>query len=139
MDDTEANKRVVRQFFEEVVANGRLDLMDELVAADVFNHTAAASGWVPGRPGFVQEVRWVHDGVSDRAVEVDDMIAEGDRVVAYWTLSGVHTGDFFVPATGRTFSAKAISLCTLEDGQIVEYDVMPDALSLLQQLGALPA
>jgi len=138
MSTASENKDVVRQFFEEVVAKDRLDLLDTVAAADMIDHTAPELGWSPGRKGFSEHVQWVHKGVSDRVVTVDDLVAEGDRVVVYWTLAGRHTGDFFVPATGRTFSASAISVCTLKDRQIVEYNVMPDALGLLQQLGAVP-
>jgi predicted ester cyclase len=71
---------------------------------------------------------------------VDDLLAEGGRVVAYWTLQGTHTGEFFgVPATGREFTGTAVSRISFENGQITEYMVRPDALGILQQLGAIPS
>jgi predicted ester cyclase len=136
MGDIEANKRMVRDFYEKVVAGRDIGLLKSLVAEDMFDHGAQEMGWAPGRAGFVEHIEWVHAGVSDIAVTVDDLVAEGHRVVAYWSLSGVHTGDFFVPATQRSFTATAISILTFRDSQLIEYKVQPDALGLLQQLGA---
>lgn len=87
-----------------------------------------------------QHVEWLHGSVSDIRIAIDDMVAEGDRVVVYWTLSGTHTGEFFgVPATNKTFTATAVSLLTFAEGLLSEYMVRPDALSVVQQLGAAPA
>ncbi len=94
MTVTEDNKLLTRKFYEEVVARGRVDLLDTLASTDIFDHAAKASGWAPGRAGFVQHIEWLHGGVSEPTVTIEDLIAEGDRVVAYWTLSGTHSGDF---------------------------------------------
>lgn len=135
----EDNKQLVRRFYDEVVTQGQTDLLDTLATVDLLDHSAETMGWAQGRAGFVQHIEWLHAGVSDIEVSIDDLIAEGDRVVVYWTLSGNHTGEFFgVPATGRALKATAVSLLTMTDGQLTEYMVRPDALGVLQQLGTIP-
>jgi predicted ester cyclase len=68
------------------------------------------------------------------------MIAENDRVVAYWSLEGTHHGELFgVPATGRPISATVVGLLRFDDGKLAEYRAMADFLPIMQQIGALPA
>ena len=139
MTESKDLKERARQLFEDVVATGQVEKLDSLAKPDMFDHSAEAMGWAAGRAGFIQHIEWLHGSVSDIAVAIDDMIAEPDRVVVYWTLSGAHTGEFFgVPATNKTFAASAISLLTFTEGQLSEYMVRPDRLSLLQQLGVFP-
>jgi predicted ester cyclase len=140
MSGMEENKQLTRTFYDEVVAKGRVELLDTLAAPDMVDHAAEVMGWKPGRDGFVQHIEWLHGAVSSVNVTVDDLLAEADRVVAYWTLQGTHVGEFFgVPATGREFTATAVSRLSFVNGQIVDYLVRPDALGILQQLGALPS
>jgi steroid delta-isomerase-like uncharacterized protein len=71
---------------------------------------------------------------------VDDMVAEGDKVVARWTSYGTHTGHFQgLPPTGRRASMSGITIFRLEDGKIVEEWSESDMLGLLMALGAIPA
>ena len=139
MTTSEDIKELARRLFEDVVATGRVEKLDSLARSDIFDHSAERMGWAAGRPGFVQHIEWLHGSVSDAEIVIDDMIAEDNRVVVYWTLRGTHTGELFgVPATGRVFATTAVSLLTFTDGQLSEYMARPDGLSLLQQLGGLP-
>jgi predicted ester cyclase len=136
----EDNKQLVRTFFADVVEKGQVGLLDDLTAADMVDHLAEDMGWKPGRDGFVQHIEWLHSAVSVSEVTVDDLIAEGDRVVAYWTLRATHTGDLYgVPATGREFTGTAISRITLSEGRITDYLVRADVFGVLQALGAIPS
>jgi predicted ester cyclase len=68
-------------------------------------------------------------------VSVDDLVAEGDRVIVFWKIEGVHVGTIFgVPATGKRFTGHSISWLTVKDGQVVRYNVLPDRLGIIQQL-----
>src|SRR3954454_8687479 len=117
MSGTETNKQLAQTFYDEVVAKGRVELLDTLASPDMVDHGAAAMGWKPGRDGFVQHIEWLNSGVSSINVTVDDLLAEGDRVVVYWTIQGTHTGEFFgVPATGREFTGTAVSQLSFENG-----------------------
>ena len=71
---------------------------------------------------------------------MDDMIAEGDKVVLRATFHGVHQGDFMgVPPSGKQVSAAGIIIYRIDGGKIVEHWMNFDTLGLLQQLGAVPA
>ena len=77
--------------------------------------------------------------MSNRKLEISDIIGSGDLVAAHFTLSGVHTGDLMgVPPTGKALKATATGMFRLEDGKVVENTVNFDALGLLQQLGVVP-
>ena len=136
MSSSEENKQLTQAFYDEVVAKGRVELLDTLAAPDMVDQGAAVMGWKPGRVGFVQHIEMApRRGLESINVTVDDLLAEGDRVVAYWTLQGTHIGEFFgVPATGRDFTATAVSRLSFKNGQIVDYLVRPDALGILQQV-----
>jgi len=67
-------------------------------------------------------------------------VAEGNRVVVFWRIQGVHTGTVWgVPASGNTIDGTSVSVITFRDGRVVDYTVTPDRLTILRQLGALPA
>ena len=76
----------------------------------------------------------------DIDVSVDDLIAEGDRVVIRWTGTGTHSGEFMgVPATGVKISVTGIAIDRIEGGKIVEHWEQFDTLGMMQQLGAIPS
>jgi steroid delta-isomerase-like uncharacterized protein len=122
------------------VSGGNLALLEELAAEDIVDHSAAVMGWLPGRAGFKQHVIWFRTALPDLHITVDDMVAEGNRVVAFWTARGTHEGEFFgVAPTGKPVTGTAISVLRVAGGQIAEYKVWPDRLAVMQQVGAIPA
>jgi predicted ester cyclase len=69
---------------------------------------------------------------------VDDLIAEGDKVVQHWSSTMTHSGEFMgLPATNKRFSITGISIYRVVDGKIVEYWVEMDRAGMLRQLGAI--
>lgn len=133
----EKNKRVVRRFLEALFGTGNLDLLDELVAPDAV-HAASTSNWEPGREGFRKHVIWLHTALSDIHLTVEDLIAEGEHVVAFWTIRGTHQGDFWgVPPTGRHVVITAVSRLRVLNGQVCYGQFLPDRLGTLLQLGNL--
>jgi steroid delta-isomerase-like uncharacterized protein len=134
-----SNKAVARRFYEEVINAGRTDVLDEIVAEDAVDH-AGAGRWTPGRAGFLQHVTWLRETLGEVATTVTGLVAEDDRVVVFWSMTGVHRGELFgVPATGRRVGGDSISWLTIRDGRIVEYSVLPDRQQFLRQLGGAPA
>jgi predicted ester cyclase len=137
----EDNKRVVRRFLEELFGAGNLRLLDELVAPHAVHvpaNKAVTYGWEPGREGFRQHVSWFRNAYPDMHLTVDDLIAEEDRVVAFWTMGGTHQGEFFgVSPTGRHVVFTAIGRLRVVNGQVCEFQVHPDRLGILTQLGSL--
>jgi len=132
----ENNKHVVRRFFEELVGEGNWALFEELVTPDAVH--VASVRWAPGREGFRQHIIWFRNAYPDMHLMVDDLIAEGDRVIAFWTMRGTHQGEFWgVQPTGRHVVLSAISRLRVLSGQVCEYEVRPDRLGILLQLGSL--
>jgi steroid delta-isomerase-like uncharacterized protein len=131
------NKALVEDLYVNIIAKGQMDRLREVVADDCLDHAATAMGW---KNGFLDHVRWLRSIVTDMVIQVTDMVAEEDRVVAYWTFTGTHQGELAgTPPTGRKVTGTAISQLRLRDGKLVEYQVKADFLGILQQIGVMPA
>ena len=127
---------------EEAWDRGELDQLDQHFAADFDNSRSST----PGLPGGLKGAKMSHQGVMqsfpDRKVEILDLISEGDRVFVRVRVTGTNKGGFpafQVPANGRPFDIQAWSVYRFKAGKVVEHQGMNDALSLLMQLGAIPA
>ena len=130
---TEANKTLIREFFEQVWNQGSEAAIDRFIAED-------AAGNDPdfgiGREGFKRQWRLWREAFPDLRFAIEEMVAEGDTVVARWTLTGTHQGQFlgFVP-TGRRIRVGGMSLDHLRNGVLVAGFDGWDNLGLRQQLG----
>ena len=130
----EENKAIVRRWNEETINKGNADIVDELAAADYVNH---AGGF--GREGHKQYLRAVGAAFSSIDIAIEDLIAEGDKVVIRWTLKATHTGEYMgVPATGKQVEMKGMSMYRLANAKIVEDWSSSDQLGFMQQLGLVP-
>ena len=135
---TEDNKALNRRFVEEVINQGNIEAIDELIDPGVVDH-AAPPGVPTGREGAKQFFAIVRSAFPDLHHTIEDMIAEGDKVVMRSTWSGTHQGEFMgIPATGRRVRVSAIDISRVADGRIVEHWEQSDALGLMQQLGVIP-
>lgn len=136
--EVELNKAVVRRFVEEVQNQKDPDAYDELNDPSFVNHSAPAG--VPADRAGGKAYLWAfYTAFPDSRWTIDDMIAEGDRVVTKKTMAGTHTGDLGdMPATGRTVTIQYVDIMRLSQGKIVEHWMCMDQLAFLQQLGAAP-
>ena len=136
---TEDNKALVRRFYREIDA-GNLDALDELVAEDYLDHSPPPfPGLAAGREGLKQGFRMFWDATPGRH-EIEDQIAEGDKVVTRITAYGVHEHDLpGIPATGNELTMTATVVHRIENGRLAEKWSDKDLLRFLQQLGVLPA
>lgn len=135
----EDNKAVVERLFDAINTN-ELDRLPDVVSADVVDHNAVIF-MQPDGPGGVEEgVRMLLVGFPDLHLAVEELIAEGDRVVARFTMSGTNTGDYrgLPEPTDRYFENEAIAILRLSDGKVTEIHGTADRLSMLVQLGILP-
>src|SRR4249919_1422038 len=138
MTTPEANKLVMRRF-TEFINTASEKLAVDLISPDAIFH-------VPGRPepmrgpvGYLAIIGMMRGGFPDIQWALEEMVAEGDKVAARFTMRGTHKGIFFgVPPTGNKIEVKAINFYRLRDGQFVEETGVPDLLGLLQQIGAMP-
>ena len=102
------------------------------------------AGHFPGMPPLDAEGHRQYSAVMKKAFpdldrRIEDLVAEGDKVVARWTATGTNTGEFQgMPPTGRTATSSGITIFRIADGRIVEEWSESDMLGLLQQLGVIP-
>ena len=136
---SEGNRAVVDRLTEEVFNQGNVDVIDELVAEDFVEHDPMP-GVEPDREGFKQFISTLRSAFPDLRTEVEDQIAEGDRVVERWRSTATHQGEFMgVPATGKRVTIEGMDISRIEAGKIVEHWTKVDILGLMEQLGAIPA
>ena len=132
----EANKDIVRRFYAEVESQGRFDIVDELFSATCVDtgHPERGSG-----PESVKaHAREMRTRFPDLTVSVDQLVAEGDWVVARLTSRGTHLGPFAgLQPTGKTVTWSGVGMRRIVDGRIVEQWTKYDMISLMRQLGAL--
>ena len=133
----EENKALIRRLVDEVYNDNDLDVLDELVAQDIINHSAVPEHQ-HGIEGFRHVNEWVRAAFSDVHYEIEDMIAEGDMVACRITVSGTQDGEFQGnPPTGKRFSVDHVHWHCLADGKLVERWAVRDDLGAAQQLGLL--
>jgi predicted ester cyclase len=137
----EANKAVVRRFYEGVFNQRNIDLIDELMGPVFINHdpTPVAARDQASMKQFIQALTMAF---PDHHHAIEDLIAEGDKVVMRCTLTATHQGRFpgflEMPPTGKSVCQKQIHILRVQDGKLVEHRVVRDDLAMMQQLGLIP-
>ncbi|MEV4435059.1 ester cyclase [Streptomyces sp. NPDC049585] len=134
----EDNKRLVRRFYAEI-DRGNIDALDELVAEDYVDHSPPPlPGLGPGRAGLKRAFRLFWEATPGTH-EIQDQVAEDDKVVTRLLCRGTHEGDLpDIPATGNALRMTATVIHRIEGGRLVEKWSDKDMLSFLQQLGVIP-
>jgi steroid delta-isomerase-like uncharacterized protein len=133
----EENKEIVRRFWG-VWEKGNIGLVDELVAPDYVNHSPGMPGQPEGPEGIKAVVSMFRAGMPNLRVVIEDMIAEGDKVMMRYKIEGTHEGELFgVPPTGRRVSIESITVERVSGGKIREHWRVTDTLDMMQQLGAI--
>jgi len=133
----EQNKALAKRAFEELLSRGRFELAEQFYAEDFVNHglhrdinldddQAALKGW--------------HQAFPDISIVPEKLIADGDLVAVYWIARGTNTGTGNgLPATGKKAEQAGITIWRIANGKIKEEWSAFDQLSMMQQLGLLPA
>jgi predicted ester cyclase len=126
---TEQNKAIVRRFMMEVLSGRNLSLADEVLAPDYVNRLTGAD-----LATFKGMLTGLSTALSDVQMEIDDLVAEGDSVVARWKMAATHTGSLMGESpTGKRISSRGLTYYRLVNGRIVEDDPVstPDMLQAL--------
>jgi steroid delta-isomerase-like uncharacterized protein len=135
---TETNKAIVRRSIEEILNKKQYDLLDEFFVEDVELHGTGPSRF--GRAAQLELYTALFSAFPDWHTTIDEMVAEGDKVAVRITSNATHQGDFQgIPATGKPYTQNAIVIYRLANGKIVEGRLQTDMLSMMQQLGLMPA
>lgn len=132
--ETAQNKAIVMRSEVELWSRGNLAVADQLYSPDFVGHFVVGPEW-KGVEGIKREVRGHRLSFPDWKKTVDDIIAEGDRVVIRFHSTGTHRGTFAgIAPTGRKVAIREIAIYRLAHGKIVEQWGMPDLHGLLTQL-----
>ena len=128
----------MRQFVEEAINKKNLDAIDELVAEDFVEHVPFP-GQVPGREGLRQVLATFLFAFPDIRWTLEEQIAEGEKVVSRFTMTGTHRGDFLgIPPTGKSVNIWGVVIDVVRNGKFAESRIIMDTLGLMQQLGMIP-
>lgn len=134
--DPAANKAAYRRLWEGFLNRGDESVLERIVAPDVVSHSA-----IPGQPGGIEGFKGslaiLRGAFPDLHSELRDLIAEGDKVVAYFRVTGTHKGDFLGhSATGAAIAYDEIVIVRFENGRIVEHWAVADVLQMMLSIGA---
>jgi len=133
----EENKAGQRRVWEEVFNKGKLAIVPELFATNWVEHTPL--GDLKGPEGFEQGTIKILTAFPDVHVTIDDMFAEGDKVVSRVTMTGTFKGEYMgIAPTGKKFTQRAILITQWVGGKEVEAWAAYDTLTFYRQLGISP-
>ena len=133
---TEDNRALLRRYMSEVWEHGEPEAVKRFVAPSYRRHTSPATQPLD-LVGQIQRLKGFREAFPDISIEVEDVIAEDDRVAFRSTLRGTHLGQFLgLPPTGREVIIGLFDVIHIEDGRFVDHWGGPDLFDLLRQLGA---
>lgn len=133
------NKATVKRYFGELMSEGNLDVINDIVHVDFAFRIPTLPEPVRGRDGMQGFVNGLRAGFPDIKFTVERIMADGDKVAARWTITGTHQGTFLnIPASGNPIKDQGVDIFRFANGQIVEIFVNENDLGLLQQMGAIP-
>jgi len=124
----------------ELLSAGDIDGFGDLLAADFVEHEDTP-GLEPTKEGVLQFFRMYLAAFPDLRMDVDELLPSGDKVVGRIRGTGTHTGEAFMglPPSGKSVNVQVIDITRFdEDGRACEHWGLMDALSMMQQLGAIP-
>ena len=137
---TVENSKIVMNRFVEFINTANENLAKQIISPDAVFYVPGSPEPMRGPDGYLAIVGMMRSGFPDIQWTLEEMVAEGDRVAARYRMRGTHQGVFFgVPPTGKTIIVQSMAFYQLSGGQFIKEHGLPDMLSLLQQIGAIPA
>ena len=137
---TEATKAVVHRFFEELINQGQLEVADEIYTADYANYLPGAPEPLRGAEAEKAYVAAWRGAFPDAVMTIEQLVVDGDTAAVRSTFRGTQRGEFNgIPPTGKAATMAVANFLRVRDGKIAENRPIFDALSLMQQLGVVPA
>jgi steroid delta-isomerase-like uncharacterized protein len=136
---TNESKQLLQRWWEGLNQGNALEIIEEIYAPNYVMHDPTLPEPVQGIEGVREFISSVITGFPEARYILEDLIAEGDKVVQRLSIQGVHQGEFQgVPATGKQVTVWLMVISRVVNNKIVEEWQMVDALSLMQQLGVIP-
>lgn len=136
---SEANKAIVRRFYEEVMNRGNASLLDEIVAPDFTDHGEALFGSPQGRDALKRSIIETPTIFANLNVQLHDVIADGELVGVRGTMRCFQQEEFLgISLSGNELTWNGLALFRVMNGKITERWFNSDSLSIVQQLGLVP-
>ena len=130
------NKELICRSVEEFYNTGDMGAIDRLFAPDYVHHQPPT---IQDMQQFRQACTGIFAAFPDLKITIYDLFESGDVVTKRWTATGTHKGEFMgVPASGKAIDADGISIYRIVGDKIAECWEVMDALTLMQQIGAIP-
>jgi steroid delta-isomerase-like uncharacterized protein len=134
------NKALIRRLYEEVWNKRKVELVSEIISPSHALQAPNVAGSAVGPEAYKRQLMSFLAGYPDLHWTIEDLIAEENKVVACWTISGTHRGEYLgIPATNKKVSVDGITIHHIAKGKIMDSYSNWDALGMMQQIGAVPA
>lgn len=130
---------LIRRYFDDVMTQGNLDVIDDLVTPDFTLTILTLPAPIRGPEGLKQFVTRLRGALPDLKFTLGDYISEGNNIVARWSNVGIQTGEFLgAPATHKVITDHGVDIFRIAHDKIAEVWIFEHDLQLMQQLGAIP-
>ena len=130
---------LIQRFYDEMLGQGKVDDLGDLVTEDIVDHEPFP-GQSDGIDGVREFIEMMRSSFSDLKATMGPSVESGDLASAEVMITAKHTGEFMgVPATDKSVEIESIDIIRIEDGKCAEHWGVTDLLSLMQQIGAVPA
>jgi len=132
---TDANKQLVRDYFTAFPKSDE-GWWARHIAPTFLRHDPGLPFEVVGPEGVKTLAEALHPGIPDMELPIEDLVAEGEKVLARLRVKGTHGGNLMgVPATGKQIDIAVLDLFQIRDGKLIEHWALLDNLGLLRQIG----
>lgn len=136
----EKNKELAHKLVEEVLNQGKINIVDKLLIPDFIEHEELPPGIPTGREAPKALFTMLHNAFPDFKATIEHLIAEEDKVILHMKWTGTQKGEFMgIPPTGKSISINVIDIIGINDGKFTEHWGVMDRMAMMQQLGVIPA
>ncbi len=130
------NKKILKDFYEEIFQKHNLNVLDKFMHDDYIQHNADVA---QGKEGFVEFHKGFFKAIPDSRADINQIVADGDLVFVYNTITGTHTGKGFLdyPPTGNKIKYDVVDMFRVRDGKLSEHWDVADTSALFSQVGGI--
>lgn len=138
-DQAERYKEAYRKIIEVGINQGDTTIVDSVIAENPIEHQAMPPGVPPGRAGLKQFIVMYRAAFPDVKIVIEDVMVEGDRLMAYTVMTGTHTGEFMgIKPTGKPVRVEGFDRVRFDGDMMAEHWAVNDDAGLMRQIGATP-
>ncbi len=132
------NEKIIKKYFEEAWNQGKLEVLDEIIAPNYVNHSPGMPNPIPGPDGLKPIIAGLRKAFPDLCFTIENMVITDSLVAIHCTMHGTHEGDLFgFPPTNREIKINQMQIERIQNGQIVEHWRQSDDLGMMKQLGQI--